>query len=47
MLDLTVGPALFYIYALSYDLAVGVMVCKASVLDGLGGPSAFYIYALS
>ena len=29
------------------DLAVGVVVCKASVLDWLRGPSAFYIYALS
>ena len=29
------------------DLAVGAVVCKASVLDWLRGPSAFYIYAMS
>ena len=28
----------------SQDLAVGVVICKASMLDCMGDPSAFYIY---
>ena len=36
---------LLYICIVLY-LAVGVVVCKASMLNWLGGPSAFYIYAL-
>ena len=36
---------LLYICIVLY-LAVGVAVCKASMLNWLGGPSAFYIYVL-
>ena len=36
---------ILYICIVLY-LAVGVVVCKASVLNGLGGPCAFYIYVL-
>ena len=28
------------------DLAVGVMLCKSSMLESLGCPSAFYMYAI-
>ena len=44
---LTGGSICLLYICIVLDLAVGVAVYKASVLDWLGGPSAFYIYVLS
>ena len=45
--QMTGGSICLLYIGIVLDLAVGVAVCKASVLHWLGGPSAFYIYVLS
>ena len=41
------GGFIFHLYiCIVLDLAVGVVVCKASVLDWLEGSSSIYIFAL-
>ena len=42
--QLTGGSICLLYICIVLDLAVGVVVCKASMLEWLGGPSAFYIY---
>ena len=44
---LTRGSICLLYIGIVLDLAVGVLVCKASVLDWLVDPSAFFIYVLS
>ena len=44
--QLTGGSICLLYICIVLDLAVGVVVCKASMLNWLGDSSAFYIYAL-